>query len=443
MAALRRQAPLEIPTDPAYYAWTIQPRLTAIDISLLVLALVTVLARLYIRVVVLKLFRLDDAFIAAAMVCSIASCGIFLYVVQLGMGKHIFAIPPDNIKPLLMWIFVVGVVIPLAVCFVKISIACFLLPLTGRTGLRGFLWGIVVFLVCFALFTFLSLMFGCMPVAANWDFALRPPPMGTGTAKCLSLTAYRNIALFNSVTNIITDIILALLPVPLIWTLHLNIRTKASLMLILSLGFFACAAGIIKTPLLFHFFDDIDSTGPRSMYYAWQIIEMNLGITAASLPSLKPAFRWLLDTARALTSSMSANRTAGSASYAMYRPRRASGYLRHDDDGLGLPHGDAQSKFTIDGSSTFSEGTTVVAKRLEDGADLEMQAAGLGGGLERYRVRIRGNEKGAWGAGAERGGLGADEDDGEGSAGDGGLSVAKALETGQIVKTTKVTVVSS
>lgn len=33
----------------------------------------------------------------------------------------------------------------------------------------------------------------------------------------------------------------------------------------------ACAAGIIKTPLLYHFFDDMDSTGDRAWYYAWQM----------------------------------------------------------------------------------------------------------------------------------------------------------------------------
>ena len=80
--------------------------------------------------------------------------------------------------------------------------------------------------------------------------------MGTGNAKCFSLTVYRNIAFVNSskhklliiylsnrvtetrviVTNIVTDFVLALLPVPLIWTLQVNKRTKASLVLILSLG---------------------------------------------------------------------------------------------------------------------------------------------------------------------------------------------------------------
>ncbi|KAF2477036.1 uncharacterized protein BDR25DRAFT_192035, partial [Lindgomyces ingoldianus] len=318
--------PPGLPTDPAYYTWSIQRHLTAIDLSLMILALITVLGRVYIRVFVLHVFRLDDYLIVAAMVCSILSCCFFLHVVQLGMGKHIFAISPENIMPLLMWIFIVAILIPSAICFVKLSIVFFLLPLTQRgTPYRRFHWGIIVFLIVFMLFTLFSLVFGCVPIAANWNFALRRPPMGTGHARCLSLTTYRNIALFNSITNILTDIILALMPIPLIWTLQVNKRTKASLIFILSLGFFACAAGIIKTPLLYHFFDDFDSTGNRSWYYAWQIIEMNVGIIAATLPSLKPAFRWLLETAKSLATGTSGNRTGASHGY---KRQLSSGYLR-------------------------------------------------------------------------------------------------------------------
>ena len=55
-----------------------------------------------------------------------------------------------------------------------------------------------VFLVVFMLFTLFTLVLGCIPVQASWDFSLRPPPMGTGNAKCFSLGTYRNIAFVNS-----------------------------------------------------------------------------------------------------------------------------------------------------------------------------------------------------------------------------------------------------
>lgn len=110
----------------------------------------------------------------------------------------------------------------------------------------------VGFLVIFTLVTFFSLVLSCFPLSANWDLSLRPPPVGTGTAKCMPITVFQRFGMFNTskslrqrhtlrltskVTNIITDLILSLIPVPLVWGLQVNTRTKISLMLILSLGF--------------------------------------------------------------------------------------------------------------------------------------------------------------------------------------------------------------
>lgn len=49
--------------------------------------------------------------------------------------------------------------------------------------------------------------------------------------------------------NICTDVLFALLPIPIIVKLQVNTRTKVSLAVILGLGFVACAAGIVKANL--------------------------------------------------------------------------------------------------------------------------------------------------------------------------------------------------
>lgn len=55
---------------------------------------------------------------------------------------------------------------------------------------------------------------------------------------------------------------------------------------------------------------------------------MNVGIIAATLPSLKPLFRWLLETAKTIATGVSANRTGGSRAY---RRHSSSGYLRQKE----------------------------------------------------------------------------------------------------------------
>ena len=132
-----------------------------------------------------------------------------------------------------------------------------------------------------------TLVFQCLPVNAAWSFTLRESP----TTKCYSVNTFRAIGLFNgcksspetllglfrlltiSAINIFTDFVFATLPIPVIWPLQINMRTKISLLCILSLGYLyvfwcaqcpwltkhsACAASIVKEVLLSTFFTNED-----------------------------------------------------------------------------------------------------------------------------------------------------------------------------------------
>jgi len=66
--------------------------------------------------------------------------------------------------------------------------------------------------------------------------------------------------------NIATDLLFAILPIPMVWKLQVNIRTKIGLIIILSLGFFAAATAIYKTPMQYHFFEQTDFTGKGAWY---------------------------------------------------------------------------------------------------------------------------------------------------------------------------------
>jgi hypothetical protein len=79
-----------------------------------------------------------------------------------------------------------------------------------------------------------------------------------------------DVMVFQSLTstaiNIATDLLFAILPIPLVWGLQLNTRTKIGLVCILSLGFFAAATAIYKTPMQYRFFEERDFTGKGAWY---------------------------------------------------------------------------------------------------------------------------------------------------------------------------------
>jgi hypothetical protein len=92
----------------------------------------------------------------------------------------------------------------------------------------------------------------------------------------------------------------------MIWHIQVSIRTKCSLIAILSLKIFACVAGIMKST-----YNKNILTDPRwfihDWYSMWNFIELGMGIIAASLPALKPLFTRFLDAARGLASGQTGN----------------------------------------------------------------------------------------------------------------------------------------
>jgi hypothetical protein len=113
-------------------------------------------------------------------------------------------------------------------------------------------------------------------------------------ARCFSLRTYSFIGLFNSVINITTDVLFAILPIPVVLKLQINKRTKASLIVVLSLGFFACVAGILKARLQVKL-PDMPDQGFENWFNIWYMLELCFGILAASLPTLKPLFSAVLE----------------------------------------------------------------------------------------------------------------------------------------------------
>lgn len=80
------------------------------------------------------------------------------------------------------------------------------------------------------LFFFLT-MFQCSPVDYFWN---RMQPHAHG--KCINTTTLIGVAYLYSVGAAITDLTIGLLPVALIWNLHMRCRTKVAVVAVLGVG---------------------------------------------------------------------------------------------------------------------------------------------------------------------------------------------------------------
>lgn len=80
----------------------------------------------------------------------------------------------------------------------------------------------------------------------------------------------------------------------MLWNLQINMRTKASIIGVLALGLFACAAAIVKIPSLVNYGKQGDFLWDSRDITIWTITECNIGIIAGSMPALKPLAKPIL-----------------------------------------------------------------------------------------------------------------------------------------------------
>lgn len=106
----------------------------------------------------------------------------------------------------------------------------------------------------------------------------------------MQLAAYLNFSL-----NIVTDLIFALvIPICMLWNLNMSFRTKLSLFFILGLGCFVCACAIVRISYLGSYGASGDWLWDTVHLAVWSVIELNVGIIAGSLPSLRPLVKRFL-----------------------------------------------------------------------------------------------------------------------------------------------------
>ncbi|RYO86468.1 hypothetical protein DL766_008129 [Monosporascus sp. MC13-8B] len=239
------------------------------------LALLCVGLRVYAKIWATRAPWWDDVFI----VCS-AEGGLSIIQISHGLGKHQDTIDRAHYKIFqhaAFWQSVISATASLT--FLKVSIALSLLRLGFSKWYKWSLWAIIFASVCVfisGIFTF----FFCRPLEGYWDKSLRAVVMVRG-------------GLSNTAFNIVSDIALASLSVPVVWRLKMDRRTRLYVIGILSLGYPAVAMGIVKAVYQITYGSTKDKTFTQSVQF-WGFLQPQLGIIAACATSLKPSFRRIL-----------------------------------------------------------------------------------------------------------------------------------------------------
>lgn len=250
------------------------------------LAIVAVGLRLWARRVKRQSLVLNDWAITAALVFNCGQSALLTYAsVCGGIGHHMVELVvrwPEAVPRLLKCYVAAEPFWITTNSLVKISILDFYVKVfsTSKT-FRHICWGMMAIVGAYWVSTFVRMFFLCTPFAAMWDPSLLQTVPG---ASCLNLTAvYMSV----SVINLLIDFTLFLLPMPLLWGLHMPQRKKLMLMGIFGLGIFVCVITGLRIESVLQL-DLADVSYTVTADGIWSTLEPCLGIVNACLPLYQP-----------------------------------------------------------------------------------------------------------------------------------------------------------
>ncbi|RYO70744.1 hypothetical protein AA0113_g2973 [Alternaria arborescens] len=169
--------------------------------------------------------------------------------------------------------------------FVKVSFSLMLLRISPSKPLRRFLWGMIVLQVTLGVYNTLATLLQCIPVRKAWDL------LGTVPGRCWSSKAVRTSSITVSVIHILTDFMLALLPISFLRRIQRPIRERVIVGALMGLGFFAGIASILKIVAAMDFGKTGDQLNESITIGMWSVIEELVGFIVICVPCLRSPFQ--------------------------------------------------------------------------------------------------------------------------------------------------------
>ncbi|KAJ8114955.1 hypothetical protein OPT61_g3276 [Boeremia exigua] len=253
-----------------------------VSVAFTVIALTSVLLRVYTRWFIVRAPGVEDHLIVGAVLCSVSLTVCVAYQAKWGMGKHSITLSPEDNVKVAKSFWASLIVYYLSLGLTKISILLQYYRVFPTRKFRVSCWCAFALVVCYTIWTVFGSIFACVPVHAFWT---KEP------AHCIDQFA---MWFTNAAINITTDFIIIILPMPVIRRLQLGKRQKSALIGIFAVGGFVCIVSILRLQSLVAISNSDDQSYDNPAAATWSSVETNVGIICSCLPLLRPLMtKWL------------------------------------------------------------------------------------------------------------------------------------------------------
>ncbi|KAL8682688.1 MAG: hypothetical protein Q9186_001284 [Xanthomendoza sp. 1 TL-2023] len=242
----------------------------------------------------------DDYTICVALVLSLLGTVANVYQVANGAGRHIENLTAAQLSEFVKWTFVEGVAFVISTCLIKISVCVFILRFINRTRrtMHNSIYVLMGFLIVSTLGLLIALLAQCRPLKALYVFDIKGKCYSKDVSIAVAYVQSGRYSFFhtkcdiiddNPAINVFTDFACAGLPFFVIRKLQMKRSLKIGLSIIMGLGVFTASFSALRIAFL-HTNYSADVTYDNLINVVTAVLEMNLGIVAASIATLRPLF---------------------------------------------------------------------------------------------------------------------------------------------------------
>ncbi|KAL1960647.1 hypothetical protein VTO42DRAFT_7226 [Malbranchea cinnamomea] len=258
----------------------------AVTGGLAILALVVCSTRLYMRHFVMHSFGVDDCLVILALILVLGFAALSIALTFYGIGSHQNTVSSEQLATMQYMVYISLCIYLFVASAVKISLTVFIMRVFPTEKIQRIGYGIITFLILFAISGELPLILQCKPVRAAYDKTLEH-------FECFSADILFDIQMYQGVLMFVIDLVIIVLPMPTIWRLQMPLARRISIIGLFGLGLVACAACLARLPNLVYQKDVADFTFAGATPLIWMNVEFCLALITGSLPTLRRLLRFI------------------------------------------------------------------------------------------------------------------------------------------------------
>ncbi|KAI5925280.1 hypothetical protein F4810DRAFT_659796 [Camillea tinctor] len=260
--------------------------------------------RVYSRRIKKLPLGVEDGLFYASVACwygMVVSCFMLLYLG--GVGYHMDQLEKVHIARLTQTLLVVQALYGLAMCTSKWSVLWMLKRIFAVRTFVMITWVVIFFQAAWVVMTVLIGLLVCRPIQKNWD----PTVEGTCGNQIAAYTAV-------SVYNVIIDIVMCIMPLPMIYKLQLKAPYKLALFGIFGISIVTITFAVLRL-MSFKTLDFTDFAYTVPTVILWTYAEVGVVILVACSPLLRPIFDKVFQRFMSTVRSKSIEPSHGSFNY--------------------------------------------------------------------------------------------------------------------------------